>query len=224
MGYKPQVTTKGSVIVDIGGKDKNNALLLAAHVDTLGAMVATIKDNGNLKLDAIGGLSPNNTETENVKIITKANGTYEGTYQLSNASVHVNGEYNDTKRSWDNMEVVIDQPVKSKEDTEKLGIMPGDYVCFNPRTVVTKSGYIKSRFLDDKLSVGILLAYAKYLKEENGKLCLAGICLVAGLGPENNRRRDGSFEYYISEPVVTNDAKGVAPFILCYTEVLRRFK
>ncbi|MBO4807984.1 MAG: M42 family metallopeptidase [Lachnospiraceae bacterium] len=170
MGYKPQVTTKGSVIVDIGGKDKNNALLLAAHVDTLGAMVHTIKDNGNLKLDPIGGLSPNNTETENVKIVTKANGTYEGTYQLTNASIHVNGEFDDTKRSWDNMEVVLDQPVKSKEDTEKLGIMPGDYVCFNPRTVVTKSGYIKSRFLDDKLSVGILLAYAKYLKEENKTL------------------------------------------------------
>ncbi|MDE6590450.1 MAG: glycosyl hydrolase family 88, partial [Oscillospiraceae bacterium] len=55
---------------------------------------------------------------------------------------------------------------------------------------------------------------------ENG-LNLGGICLVAGLGPENNRRRDGSFEYYISEPVVENDAKGVAPFVLAYTEVKR---
>lgn len=56
---------------------------------------------------------------------------------------------------------------------------------------------------------------------EDGKLNLSGICLVAGLGPENNRRRDGSFEYYISEPVVENDAKGVAPFVLAYTEILR---
>lgn len=62
----------------------------------------------------------------------------------------------------------------------------------------------------------------KYLHiSDDGDLNLAGICLVAGLGPENNRRRDGSFEYYISEPVVENDAKGVAPFILCYTEILR---
>ena len=68
------------------------------------------------------------------------------------------------------MEVVLDQDTKSKEETEKLGIMPGDVVCFNPRTIVTKSGYIKSRFLDDKLSVGILLAYAKYLKEEKKTL------------------------------------------------------
>lgn len=55
----------------------------------------------------------------------------------------------------------------------------------------------------------------------DGELNLGGICLVAGLGPEDNRRRDGSFEYYISEPVVENDAKGVAPFVLCYTEVKR---
>lgn len=60
----------------------------------------------------------------------------------------------------------------------------------------------------------------RYLTETNGKLNLGGICLVAGLGPENNRRRDGSYEYYISEPVVENDAKGLAPFLMCYTELL----
>ena len=61
----------------------------------------------------------------------------------------------------------------------------------------------------------------KYLSFSNGDLNLGGICLVAGLGPEDNRRRDGSYEYYISEPVVENDAKGVAPFLLCYTEIKR---
>ena len=60
----------------------------------------------------------------------------------------------------------------------------------------------------------------RYLTERDGKLNLGGICLVAGLGPENNRRRDGSFAYYISEPIVENDAKGVAPFLMCYTEHL----
>ena len=61
----------------------------------------------------------------------------------------------------------------------------------------------------------------KYLSFTDGELNLGGICLVAGLGPENNRRRDGSYAYYVSEPVVENDAKGVAPFLLCYTEVMR---
>ena len=61
----------------------------------------------------------------------------------------------------------------------------------------------------------------KYLSFTDDTLNLGGICLVAGLGPENNRRRDGSYAYYISEPVVANDAKGVAPFLLCYTEIKR---
>ena len=91
---------------------------------------------------------------------------YEGTFQLCNASLHVNGEYNNTKRSWDSCEVVLDEDVKSKEDTEKLGIAVGDFVCFDPNVRMTKTGYIKSRFLDDKLSVGILLGLAKYIREE----------------------------------------------------------
>ena len=67
----------------------------------------------------------------------------------------------------------------------------------------------------------IFLAICKrYLSQREGKLNLGGICLVAGLGPENNRRRDGTYEYYISEPVVENDAKGLAPFLMCYTEML----
>lgn len=61
----------------------------------------------------------------------------------------------------------------------------------------------------------------RYLKETDGNLNLGGICLVAGLGPENDTRRDGTFEYYMSEPVVENDAKGVGPLLLAYTELRR---
>ena len=61
----------------------------------------------------------------------------------------------------------------------------------------------------------------RYLSFEDGELNLGGICLVAGLGPETNPRRDGTLAYYLSEPVVMNDAKGVAPFLLCYTEIKR---
>ena len=60
-----------------------------------------------------------------------------------------------------------------------------------------------------------------HLRIRDGMAELDNICLVAGLGPEKNRRRDGSYEYYISEPVVSNDAKGTAPFVLCFTEVKR---
>lgn len=64
----------------------------------------------------------------------------------------------------------------------------------------------------------------EYLTETDGKLNLGGICLMAGLGPENNRRRDGTYEYYISEPIVENDAKGTGPFVMAYTEVKELIK
>lgn len=167
MGYHAYRTGKGSVIADLGGEDENDAILLEGHCDTLGAMVHEIKADGHLKLTNIGGMQANNAEAENVRVITKFNGIYEGTCQLANPSVHVNGSYGTTPRTWDVMEVILDEDVKTKADAEALGIMAGDYVCFEPRFRVTEKGYIKSRFLDDKLSVGILLGYARYLKEEN---------------------------------------------------------
>ena len=165
LGYAPVKTVKGGVCVDLGGKDDKDGLLLEAHTDTLGGMVKTVKGSGRLELTPLGGMNPNNAEAENVRIITKFDGEYEGTLQLTDASIHVNGEYNSTKRDWKVMEVVLDEDVKSAEDVKKLGIGTGDIVCFDPRTRITKSGYIKSRFLDDKYSVAILLGFARYLKE-----------------------------------------------------------
>lgn len=166
LGYEAQLTHKGGVFVDLGGEDSEDALLLEAHMDTLGGMVAEIKSNGRLRITNIGGLNANNTEAENCRVITKFDGSYEGTLQLVNASIHVNGDYNKKERQFDNMEVVLDEIVSSAEDVKALGISVGDFVCFDPRTRVTEKGYIKSRFLDDKLSVGILLGLAKLLKEE----------------------------------------------------------
>ena len=167
LGYAPERTRKDGVIVALGGKDTQDGVLLEAHMDTLGGMVCEIKRSGRLKITRIGGLNANNVETENCRVVTRFDGVYEGTAQLENASTHVNGKYSEEKRSFDSIEVVLDEVVESDEDVKKLGIRTGDFVCFDPRTKITKSGYIKSRFLDDKLSVGILLGYAKYLKEEN---------------------------------------------------------
>ena len=158
---------KGGLIVDFGGSDDANALLLESHCDTLGGMVAQIKENGRLRLTNIGGMNANNAETENAVLLARNGREYEGTLQLIDASIHVNGDYNDTKRSWDSVEFVLDEDVSCPEDVRALGIGVGDYVCFDPRTRVTASGYIKSRYLDDKLSVGMLLALAKYLKDES---------------------------------------------------------
>ena len=171
LGFCAVITTKGGVLVDLGGEDASDGLMLAAHVDTLGGMVAEIKANGRLRLTNIGGMKPDNAETENVRIYTRDGKIYEGTAQLCNASVHVNGEYSNSKRTWDTVEVVLDEDVSSPADTRKLGIEVGDYICFDPRTRRTASGYLKSRFLDDKLSVGILLGFARYLADTGVKLC-----------------------------------------------------
>ena len=167
LGYPARLTNKGGVLAELGGEDENDALLLEAHTDTLGAMVAQIKADGRLRVTNLGGMRAENGEAENVRVYTRDGRVYEGTLQLCNASVHVNGSYGDTKRSFDSTEVVLDEDVKSEEDTRALGLEVGDLVCFEPRTRITASGYIKSRFLDDKLSVGILLGYAKYLADHH---------------------------------------------------------
>lgn len=167
LGYEARTTVKGGVLIDLGGSDENDGLLLEAHADTLGGMVAEIKDSGRLRLTALGGMRPENGEAENVRVYTRAGRVIEGTFQLCNASVHVNDEYANAKRSYDTCEVVLDEDVKSADDTRALGVEVGDIVCFEPRTRITGSGYIKSRFLDDKLSVGILLGLAKFMKDKD---------------------------------------------------------
>lgn len=167
LGFPADITNKGGVLIDLGGRNAQDALLLEAHTDTLGGMVAEIKGNGRLRLTPLGGMRAENGETENVRVRTRSGRVIEGTLQLCNASVHVNGAFADTKRSFDTTEVLLDEAVNSADDTRALGIEVGDIVCFDPRTRVTASGYIKSRFLDDKLSVGILLGFAKYLADHH---------------------------------------------------------
>ena len=164
LGYMPTQTNKGSVVVELGGKGK--PLVLAAHIDTLGAMVRSIKSNGRLRFTKIGGFPENYVESENCIIHTRKGKEFTGTFMLSNPSVHVNRKVGSTQRDDTNVEIVLDEKVSSKKDVEKLEIGAGDFVSFDARTVVTKKGFIKSRHLDDKESAGILLALAKYVMDE----------------------------------------------------------
>ena len=170
LGFSARRTVKGGVLVDFGGEKGQDGLILMAHTDTLGGMVAEVKANGRLRIVPLGGLSPQNIETENVRVYTRDGRVIEGTCQLINASTHVNGKFGSEPRSFDTLEIVLDEPVTTAEEARGYGIETGDPVCFEPRTRVTASGYIKSRFLDDKLSVGILLGLGKYLKDTGAKL------------------------------------------------------
>ena len=169
LGFAPKLTNKGCVLVDLGGE--GNPLVLSSHIDTLGGMVAEVKANGRLRITRIGGLVAANVETENCTVFPRfSEKRYSGTCQLVNASAHVNTDLAETKRSFDTVEIVLDEKVASREDVLELGINVGDYVCFDPRTTVTESGYIKSRFIDDKLSVALLLGFAKRLRESGAAL------------------------------------------------------
>lgn len=167
LGFETHLTEKGGVIVDFGGEDENDALMLQAHIDTLGAMVCEVKGNGRLRVTPLGGLPVQACETENVRVRTRDGKVYEGTILLNNPSLHVNLSYRSAERNWDAVQVVLDEDINSGEQARELGIENGDIVCLEPRTRITEKGYIKSRFLDDKLSVGILVGFGKYLKDNS---------------------------------------------------------
>lgn len=169
-GYEGNFTNKGGVILKIDGRDKENARVLTAHLDTLGAMVKEIKSDGRLKLAKIGGYNFNAIEGENCIIHSQSGKNYTGTILMHQGSVHVYRDSGKLDRNEENIEVRIDEITRSKEDTEKLGISVGDFISFDPRTIITESGFIKSRHLDDKASGGILLSILEELKDSDIKL------------------------------------------------------
>jgi len=167
MGFQPDRTRKGAVRCCLGGEGR--PLVLAAHVDTLGLMVKQIKENGRLAFTRIGGPNFQAIETENVTVVTRTGSRHTGVIELKNASAHVNPDLNTEKRDDSTLEILLDENVSSKEDVENLGIAVGDVVCLDPRVRVSESGFIRSRFLDDKLSAGMLLALAKAVSEGSVK-------------------------------------------------------
>ncbi|OZU88721.1 peptidase M42 [Virgibacillus indicus] len=157
---------KGGLIATFPGKNNDEHRMLTAHVDTLGAMVKEVKSNGRLRLDLIGGFKYNAIEGEYCEIQTTSGNVYTGTILMHQTSVHVYKDAGDAKRNQENMEVRIDVKAENAEDIRELGIEVGDFVSFDPRVQITDNGFIKSRHLDDKASVGILLQLIKRIKEE----------------------------------------------------------
>lgn len=166
LGYSPERSNKGNVFVTLGGS--GSPLVLAAHVDTLGAMVRSIKENGRLRPTTIGGHQWSTADGENCTIHTRDGRVYTGVVLNKEPSSHVADQK--TELIEENMEILLDENVTSAQDTLALGIQTGDIIAMDPRTVVTESGYIKSRFLDDKLSAAILLGLARAVREDAWKL------------------------------------------------------
>jgi putative aminopeptidase FrvX len=163
-GYSPTYTNKGAVKCALG---QNPKVAIAAHVDTLGAIVSGIKANGTLSFSLLGGLSLTGAEGEYVKIVTHSGKIFTGTILINNPSVHANNEKEKTQRSIKSMHIRVDEEVYSKKDIEDLGIGVGDIICVDVKYQELESGYIKSRFLDNKAGCYVLFELARRLKEQD---------------------------------------------------------
>ena len=171
LGYSPIRTNKGGVNVIVKGKDDNKHRVVTAHVDTLGAMVRAVKVDGRLKMAKIGGYPWNMIEGENCLVHVASTGkTVSGTILIHQTSTHVYRDAGTAERTEDNMEVRLDAKVRNEKETRDLGIDVGDFISFDPRTIITETEFIKSRFLDDKVSAAILLDLLRKYKEENIEL------------------------------------------------------
>lgn len=166
LGFEPKHTIKGGVLADLGGE--GNGVCVMAHADTIGLMVKYIRPNGNLVVANVGGLRAYSGLTENVRIRTRCGKIYTGVIQKDSPSQHTTAvDVHTALADYDkNVVVFLDEDVHTAAEVFALGIACGDSVSLEPRLTFTESGYIKSRFLDDKTLVAILLTYMKYVKEE----------------------------------------------------------
>jgi putative aminopeptidase FrvX len=165
-GYEFGTTNKGCGIITLPGKSNEKVIGLSAHVDTLGAMVRSITAKGTLKFTLIGGPIVPTLDGEYCKIRTREGKVYTGTFLSTSPAAHVFTDSSTKKRDPENMEIRIDEKVLSKQDVEDLGICAGDYVFIDTKTTVTESGFLKSRFIDDKGSVAVLIGLMEYMSRE----------------------------------------------------------
>ncbi|OPJ62361.1 M42 family metallopeptidase [Clostridium chromiireducens] len=165
-GYSFELTNKGCGIITVNGVSNERVIGLSAHVDTLGAMVRSITSDGKLKFSLLGGPIVPTLDGEYCTIRTREGKKYTGTFLSTSPAAHVYEDSSSKIREPKNMEIRIDENVFSKDDTLKLGICPGDFIFIDPKTTVTESGFIKSRFIDDKGSVSCLLGLLELFNRE----------------------------------------------------------
>ena len=167
IGYEASILNKDTVFVKIKGKSSEKVVATSAHLDTLGLMVRSISADGKLNVTNVGGPIAATLNGEYCKIITRDDVVYTGTILSKAPAAHVYENSNTLPSNFDNLEVRIDEVVKTKDDVLKLGINNGDYVFIDPKTTITDSGFLKSRFIDDKGSVCAILGVLKELKDKN---------------------------------------------------------
>jgi len=166
LGYDCYLTNKGNLIVNVPGTG-NKTVGVSTHVDTLGLMVRGFNGDGTLSFTTVGGPLIPTLDGEYCSVYTRCGKVYTGTILSNSPATHVYQDARELERNASNMHIRLDEPVNNAENTKDLGILPGDFICYDPKTVIMKNGFIKSRFLDDKLSAAIVLSALKHFKECN---------------------------------------------------------
>lgn len=169
MGYSAYRNNLGNVIVTVEGENNDKEVALSAHVDTLGLMVRSITAEGDLMFTVVGGPIVPTLDGEYCRIYTRGGKVYTGTILSLSPAVHVHPDSETRVRDAANMAVRLDETVHSKEDVEALGISAGDFICYDPKTTVTESGFLKTRFIDDKACAALELTVLKLMKDHNVK-------------------------------------------------------
>jgi putative aminopeptidase FrvX len=169
LGYTLERDRKGTGFIRVEGEDSSEAVGVCAHTDTLGLMVRTINPSGTLGLTNIGGMLIPTVDGEYCTVFTRDGRSYTGTVLCDSPSVHVYDDARSKERKIENMEVRLDEIVKSRDDVEALCISTGDFVCIDTKTQTTPSCFIKSLILDDKLGVAVIFGVLKYWQDNNLK-------------------------------------------------------
>ena len=169
LGYATRRTNLGGLVVEVRGREHTRKVGLAAHIDTLGLMCRSIGPKGELMVTKIGGPLMPTLDGEYCKIYTREGKVYTGTVLSLSPAAHVFDDAATRPRDEGNMYVRLDEVVKTAEDVRALGIEVGDYICYDPKTTVTESGFLKSRFIDDKGSAACLLTLLKLMADAGVK-------------------------------------------------------
>ena len=165
LGLEYRVHNKGTVEVFVPGEDNSRTVATSAHVDTLGLMVRSVNASGTLAVTKVGGPLMPTLDGEYCTVLTRGGKRYTGTVLSQSPAAHVFPEAATMARDESHMEIRLDEKVTCAEEVRALGIENGDFVFIDPKYTVTASGFLKSRFIDDKASAVILLMLLRWCAE-----------------------------------------------------------
>ncbi len=169
LGCSVSYDNKSTAYITLDGCDNSKTVMIGAHLDTIGLIVRCIDSNGMIRVRQLGGINFSSIEGETVHIHTREGRSYSGLVTITSHSVHVFEDARTMSRDADNIMIILDEDVHSKEDVVALGIRHGDPISIEPRFQLTEKGYIKSRFIDDKAAAAICFNMIKCLKDNGLK-------------------------------------------------------